>query len=155
MTDRPGADREPEAPGGRPGILDDFSEIGAAGRSAAAAAKRTGEALRALVAADIALARSALGRMLALMAVAIVFGVSAWLLLMAGVVAVLVGVLHWSWMLSLFVVAVANIVVTAWAALRSISYFEHTRLKATRRQLARFGIGEGEAANATPGEPPQ
>ena len=147
--------REPEAPGGRPGVLDDFREIGAAGRSSAATAKRTGEALRALVVADVALARSALGRMLALMAVAIVFGVSAWLLLMAGLVAVLVGVLHWSWMLSLFVVAVANVMVTAWAAWRSVRYFEYTRLKATRRQLARFGIGDDETSNATPGESPR
>lgn len=148
MTEESGPAREPRTPAEHADLLDAFREVGEAGRSGFAAAKQAGEALRALVVADIALARSALGRALAFTAVAIVFGVSAWLLLMAALVAVLVGTLQWSWMLSLAVVAFANVAVTAWAGWRAIGYFEHTRMKATRRQLARLGIGDGDGAAA-------
>lgn len=143
MTAASGPERDPEKPGNQGDLLGAFRDVGEAGRSGFAAAKHVGEALRALVAADIALARSALGRALAFTAVAIVFGVSAWLLMMAALVAVLAAALQWSWTLALFVVALANIAVTAWAAWRAIGYFEHTRMKATRRQLARLGIGDG------------
>ena len=50
--------------------------------------------MRSLVAADISLARSAFGRTLAITGVAIVFGASAWLLLMATLVVLLNG--HWA-----------------------------------------------------------
>lgn len=144
MTEESGPERDPETPGNPGDLLGAFREVGAAGRSGFFAAKHVGEALRALVAADIALARSALGRALAFTAVAIVFGVSAWLLLMAALVAVLGAAMQWSWPLALAVVALANVAVTAWAGWRAISYFEHTRMKATRRQLAQLGIGDGD-----------
>ncbi|MBS0225856.1 MAG: phage holin family protein [Proteobacteria bacterium] len=145
MAEESGPERDPETPGDRDDLLGAFRNVGAMGRSGVSAAKHAGEALRALVAADIALARSALGRALAFTAVAIVFGVSAWLLLMAALVAVLGAALQWSWPLALSVVALANVAVTAWAGWRAIGYFEHTRMKATRRQLARLGIGDGDA----------
>ena len=129
-------------------FLDAFREVGAAGRSGVASARQAGEALRALVAADIALARNALGRALAFTAIAIVFGVSAWLLMMAALVAVLATMLQWSWLLALSVAAIVNIAVTAWAGWRAVGYFEHTRMAATRRQLARFGVGEGDGAGS-------
>lgn len=139
-----GPERDAETPGNDGDLFGDFRDIGAAGRSGLAAAKHAGNALRALVAADIALARSALGRALAFTAVAIVFGVSAWLLLMAALVAVLGAAMQWSWPLALSVVALANVAVTGWAGWRAIGYFEHTRMKATRRQLARLGIGDDD-----------
>src|SRR3546814_5516050 len=57
----------------------------------------TGRALRRLVSADLALARSAMGRALAWVAVAIVFGASAWLLVM-GVLTALLHSLGLSWL---------------------------------------------------------
>lgn len=147
MTEESGPERDPETPGNQGDLLGAFRDVGAAGRSGFAATKDAGEALRALVAADMALARSALGRALAFTAVAIVFGVSAWLLLMAALVAVLGTAMQWSWPLALSVVALANVAVTAWAGWRAIGYFEHTRMKATRRQLARFGIGDGDGGD--------
>lgn len=130
-----------EEPGPERDLLDAFREVGTAGRSGVAAVRQAGESLRALVAADIALARNALGRAATFIAVAIVFGATAWLLLMAALVGVLVSLLHWSWPLALFVVALVNLAVTALAAWRAAEYFEHTGMKATRRQLARLGIG--------------
>ena len=54
--------------------------IGASSKAALESAKDTGRALRSLVSADLALARSAIGRALAWVAVGIVFGASTWLL---------------------------------------------------------------------------
>ncbi len=44
--------------------------------------------------------------------------------------------------MSLLLCAVLSAAVTGWAVWLSMRYFEHTRLQATRRQLARLGIGE-------------
>ena len=45
-------------------------------------------------------------------------------------------------LLSLLLTAAISIAVTVCAGMLAIRYFEHTRLQATRRQLARLGIGE-------------
>ena len=42
-------------------------------------------------------------------------------------------------------------VIAALAAWRAARYFEHTRMKATRRQLARLGIGELAEMTPDPG----
>ena len=47
-----------------------------------------------------------------------------------------------SWMLALLIAAALSIGATVAATWAAIHYFEHTRMKATRRQLARLGIGE-------------
>ena len=125
-----------------PDLRESLREFGAAGRSTASAANDALKALRILVSADISLARSALGRALAFTGVAIAFGGSAWLLLMAALIAWLSVGLHWPWSLSLLLSAALSIAITAFAGWRAMHYFEHTRLKATRRQLARLGIGE-------------
>jgi peptidoglycan/LPS O-acetylase OafA/YrhL len=44
--------------------------------------------------------------------------------------------------LSLLLTSVLSIVVTVIGGWMAMRYFEHTRLQATRRQLARLGIGE-------------
>lgn len=124
------------------GIDDAVRELGSAGRATLSAGLDAGKAFRILLAADISLARSAFGRTLALTGVAIAFGGSAWLLLMATLVVWLNRGLGLTFSLSLLLTALLSVLVTglsAWAATR---YFEHTRLKATRRQLARMGIGE-------------
>ncbi|MDN5782228.1 MAG: phage holin family protein, partial [Luteimonas sp.] len=75
---------------GKPPHLDEsVRRIGAAGRATIDSALDTGRALRKLVSADLALARSAMGRALAWVAVAIVFGASAWLLVMGVLTALL------------------------------------------------------------------
>lgn len=106
------------------------------------AGRDASKAFRILLSADVSLARSAFGRTLAFTGVAIAFGASAWLLLMGALVAWLSGGLGWAWSLSLLLAAGLSIVITAAAGRAAMWYFDHTRLQATRRQLARLGIGE-------------
>src|SRR5207342_1620826 len=74
--------------------------------------------------------------------VAIAFGASAWLLFMAAAIAGLSLGLGWPWWVSLLVTASVSLVITILCGWLAMHYFEHTRLQATRRQLARLGIGE-------------
>lgn len=124
-----------------PGIEEAFRELSEESRAGLKAARDVGKALRILVAADISLARSAFGRTLALTGVAIAFGASAWLLLMAALIVGMQGA-GVSWLWSLLIAAITSIVVTAGAGIAAMRYFEHTRLQATRRQFARLGVGE-------------
>jgi len=119
-----------------------IDQISASGRASYKAAKDVATALRILVFADISLARSAFGRTLAFTGVAIAFGASAWLLLMSTLIAWLSLGLGWAWSLSLLLTAGLSVVVTVAAGFMAMRYFEHTRLQATRRQLARLGVGE-------------
>lgn len=125
-------------------LEDAVREIGDAGREGLSAALDTGRALRGLLIADLALARSALGRALMWVAVAIVFGASSWLLLMAALIALLQGVLGWSWLASMSAAAGLSLVVTALGVWQALRYFEYTRLSATRRQLRRMGLGHDD-----------
>ena len=136
MSDSPGEGRP------APDLAEALKDLGASGRAGLSAAGDAAKALRILVAADISLARSAFGRTLAFTAVAIAFGASAWLLLMAALVVALSRGLGWSWSLSLLLTAVLSAAITLFAGWRAMRYFEHTRLKATRRQFARLGFGE-------------
>lgn len=148
------ADQEPAGPaagpdpaaGGHakasPDLGEAIEQLSASGRASFQAARDAATALRILVSADISLARSAFGRTLAFTGVAIAFGASAWLLLMASLIAWLSLGLGWAWSLSLLLTAGLSVVVTVIAALVSMRYFEHTRMQATRRQLARLGVGE-------------
>ena len=133
---RPGTEAPP------PGLEESLRTLGAEGRAGLKAAGDVAKALRILVAADISLARSAFGRTLALTGVAIAFGASSWLLLMAALIVGLSRGLGMPWALALLLTAVLSIGVTVVAAWGASRYFEHTRLKATRRQLGRLGFGE-------------
>ena len=146
-----GSEREPQpgpesTPGPTPGPAPDLGEslrqVGAAGRAGLGAAVDAAKALRILVSADISLARSALGRTLAFTGVAIAFGASAWLLLMATLIVFMSRTLEWPWTVSLLITSLLSLAITVFAGWKSMQYFEHTRLQATRRQLARLGIGE-------------
>ncbi len=148
-------ERKPE--GGSPGhpgdsLGESLREIGASGRASLGAATDAAKALRALVAADLSLARSALGRALAYVAVAIAFGVSSWLLLVATLVALL-SALGLSWFAAMLVGAALSLAVTGFAGWQAMRYFEHTRLDATRRQLARLGLGDMADDMPSPGSP--
>ena len=79
---------------------------------------------------------------MALTGVAIVFGASCWLLLMAALIVFLSRQLGLPWAVSLLLCALLSGAVTVWAAWQADRYFDHTRMQATRRQLARLGIGE-------------
>jgi hypothetical protein len=127
---------------GAPDIGEALRQLGETGRATWTAGREAATAFRILVSADISLARSAFGRTLAFTGVAIAFGASAWLLLMATLIAWLSLGLGWPWSLSLLLAALASAAVCALAGWRAMRYFEHTRLQATRRQLARLGIGE-------------
>lgn len=124
-----------------PDLSESLRQIRRTGRAGLGAAGDAAKAMRSLVAADISLARSAFGRTLAFTGVAIVFGASTWLLLMAMLV-VLLNRAGLAWSLSMLIPALLSGAVAAFAAWRAVRYFEHTRLQATRRQLARLGMGE-------------
>jgi hypothetical protein len=124
------------------GIEASLRELGATGRATWEAGRDAGKAFRILLSADISLARSAFGRALAFAGIAIAFGASAWLLLMAALIAWLSLGLGWPWSLSLLLTGLLSAAITAFGGWRAMRYFEHTRLKATRRQLARLGVGE-------------
>nr|WP_255516341.1 phage holin family protein [Luteimonas suaedae] len=113
--------------------------IGKAGRATLSSGVDVGRALRKLVSADLALSRSALGRALAWCAVAIIFGASAWLLLMGATIAVLQA-LGLSWLASIAITAAISLAVTGFAGWRVAAFFDLAGLHATRRQLARLGL---------------
>jgi hypothetical protein len=124
------------------GIEASLRELSASGRSTWEAGKDAGKAFRMLLSADISLARSAFGRTLAFTGVAIACGASAWLLLMASLISWLSLTLGWPWAMSLLATALLSAAVAGFGGWSAARYFEHTRLQATRRQLARLGIGE-------------
>ena len=137
------ADRDPpDRDDAAPDIAEAIREFSASGRAGLKAAHDVSKALRILIAADFALARSAFGRTLAFMGVAIAFGASSWLLLMAALIVALTRGLGWSWSVALLLTAVLSASATALAGWMAARYFEHTRMRATRRQLARLGMGE-------------
>lgn len=142
-----GANNVPPAPD-----LDEaLRQVMAAGRSSMGAASDASKAFRSLIAADISLARSAFGRSVAFTGLAIAFGASAWLLLMGTTVVLLRMQAGLSWTLAMLACAGLSLVVCALAAWGATHYFEHTRLKASRRQLARLGFGELADFTPTPG----
>lgn len=143
MTGETASDREParEEAGPResPGIDATVRAIGAEGRATLDSALDAGRALRRLVSADLALARSALGRALAWTGVAIVFGASSWLLLMGALIALLQS-FGLSWLVSISSAALLSLVVMGIAIWRVSVFFDHAGMHATRRQLSRLGL---------------
>ena len=100
----PSGPARPEPPQAAPGIEETLRGLREEGRAGLKAASDAAKALRILVAADIALARSAFGRTLAFTAVAIAFGASSWLLLMAAMIAAMQAA-GLSWLASLLIAA--------------------------------------------------
>ncbi|WP_256646142.1 phage holin family protein [Thermomonas paludicola] len=128
-----------------PDVGETLHALGEGARASARSALGTGRALRALVAADLALARSALARTLAFGGVAVALGGSSWLLLMAAFIAALRST-GLSWLAALLLAALVSSVGTlaaAWAAMR---HFEHSGMHATRRQLAKLGAAAARTA---------
>ncbi|MEO6137449.1 MAG: phage holin family protein [Luteimonas sp.] len=136
----PEVDVDPDAKA--PDIEESLRQLRAAGGATWNAGRDASKAFRILLSADVSLARSAFGRTLAFTGLAIAFGASAWLLLMAALISWLSLNLGWAWSLSMLLAAVLSIVATGLGGWKAMGYFDHTRLKATRRQLGRLGIGE-------------
>ena len=136
-----------------PGIDESVRQASVAGRATLASARDTGRALRSLISADLALARSATGRALAWVGVAIVFGASTWLLAMGALIALLQR-FGWRWLQSLDVATVLSLGVTALAIWRTGAHFDNAGMHATRRQLAKLGIADEdeEASSHTDAE---
>ena len=86
-----------------------------------------------------------MGRALAWVAVAIVFGASAWLLVTGALIA-LMQRFGFSWFQSLSVAALLSLAVTAFAAWKVGRYFDYTGMHATRRQLSKLGLFDEDAA---------
>jgi hypothetical protein len=133
----PQGDPAPDAKA--PGLEESLRQVNAAGRATLGSARDTGRALRKLVSADLALARSAFGRGLAWAGVAVVFGASSWLLLTGAIIALLQR-FGLSWFQSLFFTALVSVAMTGIAVWRVSHFFDHTGLHATRRQLTRLGL---------------
>ena len=134
--------------GPAPDLLTAFKEIKSAGASGFAAFNDASKAMRTLLAAEVSLARSALGRTLALLGVAVSVGAAAVLMLMGALVAWLVQSRGLSLAVAMLMLGLVALVLALLAGWLGSRYFEHTRMKATRRQLARLGIGE--LADRTP-----
>ena len=134
-----------------PDLEEALRQVMAAGRSSLGATRDASKAFRTLFAADVSLARSAFGRSVAFTGLAVAFGASAWLLLMATTVVLLRLQAGLSWTVALLLCAALSLVVCALAAWGAMHYFEHTRMKATRRQLARLGFGELADFTPAPG----
>lgn len=153
MSDAPSsASAGVDAPHKPPPLQESLRQVRDAGRSVWQAGGDASQAFRTLLAADVSLARSAFGRTLALTGVAIAFGASGWLLLMGALIVGLSRGLGLSWAVSMLVCAVISLVVAGWAIWQGQRYFEHTRLQATRRQLARLGFGELAEFTPEPGD---
>lgn len=152
--DEPGEqEAQSRSAGPKPDLSEALRELGATGRAGLGAASDAAKALRILVSADISLARSAFGRTLAFTGIAIAFGTAAWLLVVATLTTLMQRWFGWSWALSIGLSALASIAITVYAGWQAMQYFEHTRLQATRRQLARLGIGELEDLMPKPDSP--
>jgi len=127
-------------PGKAPHLDESVRRIGKSGRDTAKSALDTGRALRRLISADFALARSATGRALAWIAIAVVFGASAWLLLMGALIVLLQRIDGISWLGSFSITALVSLVVTAIAGWRASVFFDYAGMHASRRQLQRLGL---------------
>lgn len=87
-----------------------------------------------LLSLELRRAGQALVQVLLLLVVAALLGVTAWLLLWAGIVAVLLAAgLHLAW--ALLIVLAVNLLVMAWAVVRVRSLLPRLKLPATRRHL--------------------
>lgn len=132
-------------------LLESFRQVGQTGQAGLAAARDASKAFRTLVSADVSLARSAFGRTLAFTGVAIVLGSVGGLMIAASLVTLLASKAGLPWTVSLLIVGGLWLLAAVLAGWRAVRYFEHTRMKATRRQLARLGIGELAEMTPDPG----
>ena len=156
----PGPAAEGERPEAAPGFVESLRGLRDSGLAGAGAAGDALGALRDLFAADLALARAAAARAAAFAGAAVMFGVSAWLLLMTALIVVLSMKLGLPWWMSLGGCGLLSALAAWWMVRKATAAFESTRLDASRRQLARLRVGGSAAADpdapaADPGAEPE
>jgi hypothetical protein len=137
----PAMQQDESAPADAPPLDESVRRIADAGQALAGSVWGTFKAFRALVVADLALSRSAAGRILVLGAVGTALGASAWLFGMGLMVVVLRG-FDMPWWLAIAIPTLVSAAGAALCALLALRAFELTRFQATRRQLAKIGIGD-------------
>lgn len=141
---------------GAAGLGETLHALGDQSRQGVRAALATGQALRALLAADLALARAALGRSLVFAVVATALAISTWLLLMAALVAGL-RALGLSWTVALLLAALIGAIGAVVSGAVAWRCLDDAGLQASRRQLARLFPEAGAADDAaeTSGQEPK
>ena len=133
-----------DLPGGdAPGIGEAFQTIGEAGRDSLDSGRDMGRAMRRLVAAEVAQARIVLARAAVWLGIAVAFGASAWLLLMAALITGLYAA-GLSWLAATSISALVSLLVAAVGAWQSLRYFEMARFEASRKQLAHLSRDDGD-----------
>lgn len=145
---------EPPESAPAPGLDETLRQVGTAGKATLGSAAGTARALRKLVVADLALARSALGYALIWISAAIVFGASAWLLMTSALI-VLLERMGLSWLQAFSFAALANLAITGFAVWRGSYFFDQARMNATRRQLKRLGLLDDDDDNDAPPATPE
>lgn len=160
MAEDPRPGEQPAAPGTPgegaavppPSLEESLRAVGEAGSASLGATVDALRAMRGLVSADLAMARSAAGRGLAWGGAAVVFGATAWLLATAWAVALLERLSGLSWLSALAIATVFNLGITGLAAWRASRFFDYMGLHATRRQLSRLGLFDehGEDVDGPP-----
>ena len=130
-------------PGDPPGIGEAFETLGQAGRESLDSGRDMGRAMRRLVAAEVAQARIVLARAAVWLAVAVAFGASAWLLLMAALIAGL-HALGLSWLAATSISALVSLLVAVLGAWQTLRYFEMARFESSRKQLAHLSRRDAE-----------
>lgn len=141
-----------------PSLEESLRAVGDAGSASLGATVDALRAMRGLISADLAMARSAAGRGLAWAGAAVVFGATAWLLATAWMVSLLERLSGLSWLSALAIATVFNLAITGLAAWRASRFFDYMGLHATRRQLSRLGLfdehGQDVEAPAPVATPP-
>lgn len=135
-----------------PGIGEAFATLGQAGRDSVDSSRDMARAMRRLVVAEVAQARIVLARAAVWLAVAVAFGASAWLLLMAALITAL-HALGLGWLGATSVSALVSLLVAATGAWQALRYFEMARFEATRRQLANLSRRDDEDEDDTVRKP--
>lgn len=141
--DGPDPRDRPDPDATAPSLEEALRQLGQTGKAGLGSSLDVLRALKHLIVADLALARAALARALVWLTVAVAFGATAWLLVMGATIALLQA-LGWSWLASIGFAALVSLAVAGVGAWQALRYFELSRLDATRRQLARLGIGDGD-----------
>gem|GEM_PF-975460 len=120
-----------------PGLVDSLHQVNQAGQQTLDSATQTLSALRDLLSADLALARSALRKALLWSAAVVVFATPAWLCLL---LATTVLIAQWNVPLpvALLLSGLISLMATVLALGMVKFYLRHTDLAATRRQLAKL-----------------
>lgn len=134
-TDNPADPATPTPGDTSPGVGEAARHLHQAGRESWESVSDMRRAFARLVSADITLARLALARAAVWMGIAVAFGASGWLLLMAALITGL-HALGLSWVGATAISAGVSLAITALAGWRALRFFQMGRFEATRRHLS-------------------